>query len=128
MKRLLLLIALVASGISGKAQSIIPSLTASEFMAAVKSDPSAVVLDVRTSAEFSEGHIPGALLLDVMDKKEFREKVKSLDSEKTYYIYCRSGRRSMNAAAYMQTKGFRVRNLSDGILGWEKSGLTVVSQ
>lgn len=120
--------ALIVSGISGKAQSIIPSLSAQEFRAAVKSDPSAVVLDVRTSEEFGAGHLPGAILIDVMDKKSFREKVRKLDCEKTYYIYCRSGRRSMNAAAYMQTVGLRVRNLSDGIIGWEREGMPVVLQ
>ena len=56
-----------------------------------------MVLDVRTAAEFAEGHIHRAILID-QGQSEFVEKVKAtLPTDKIIAIYCRSGRRSANA-------------------------------
>ena len=61
-------------------------------------DSSVVILDVRTAAEFAEGHIQGAILID-QGQSDFIEKAKAaLPIDKKIAIYCRSGRRSANAA------------------------------
>jgi rhodanese-related sulfurtransferase len=44
---------------------------------------------------------------------------------KLIIAYCRSGRRSRNAATFLQGKGFRVLNMEGGILAWGKEGLPV---
>lgn len=80
--------------------------------------PDAVVIDVRTEGETSEGMIPGAINIDLMGG-EFAAKVKTLDPEKTYYVYCRSGNRSGSACSAMSQWGFKkVYNLADGMMGW----------
>lgn len=65
-----------------------------------------VVIDVRTRAEYDAGHLK--LTDNQMDilNGDFQESMKSLDKNKTYYLYCRSGNRSGNAAKIMQREGF----------------------
>ena len=60
--------------------------------------PNVILLDVRTAEEFAEGHIEGALNID-QAQRDFIELVKAaLPTDKTVAVYCRSGRRSANAA------------------------------
>ena len=69
-------------------------------------DTNVVVLDVRTAAEFAEGHVQGAILID-QGKSDFVEKAKAtLPTEMTIAIYCRSGRRSANAAGRLADVGY----------------------
>ncbi|MDZ7899276.1 MAG: rhodanese-like domain-containing protein [Arcicella sp.] len=80
--------------------------------------PNAVLIDVRTSAEFKEKSIDGAINIDVM-KSEFSEKIALLDTDKTYFMYCRSGNRSGNACNMMDALGFsNLYNLSGGLMKW----------
>jgi rhodanese-related sulfurtransferase len=81
--------------------------------------PNTVILDVRTAEEFSAGHIPDARLLDVLQEASFRTTVAMLDPSKHYLIYCRSGRRSQQAAAILNELGFKkVTDLKGGFLAW----------
>lgn len=85
------------------------------FTQVIKTDPDAVVIDVRTRAEYSSGHIPQAKNIDIMSGG-FEQQLEKLDKQKSYYLYCRSGGRSSSAAAKMGTLGFRnVFNLVGGI-------------
>lgn len=97
-------------------------LSPGEYESAVKSDTTAVILDVRTPSEYTEEHIGGAVHLDVLDTDAFAAGVDKLDKAKTYYIYCRSGRRSHNAAQQMKDKGFRVYDMQGGIMAWKAEG------
>ncbi|EPD31439.1 rhodanese-like domain-containing protein [Gleimia europaea] len=63
------------------------------------------VLDVRTPAEYAEGHLDGAVNIDVTDPG-FEDAIASLDPNGTYSVYCRSGNRSGKAVAIMEQKGF----------------------
>ena len=80
----------------------------------------AVLLDVRTSEEYQEGHIPGALLIDVNKQDDFLQQVQKLDKSKKYLLYCRSGKRSEKALVLMKENGFRkIYHLQDGFEGWD---------
>lgn len=80
----------------------------------------AVVLDVRTPEEFSEGHIPGAKNMDVLQDEQFRKQILALPKDKTYLVYCRSGKRSFTALQLMKENGFAdVKHLRTGMLGWD---------
>ncbi len=48
-----------------------------------------------------------------------------LDKSRTYYIYCRSGKRSHGACLKMQKQGFKVYDMEGGILNWTKLGMPV---
>lgn len=94
------------------------NLNAKEFKEAINSDKSAVILDVRTPSEYSEGHISNSILIDIYNP-EFQNKILELDKTKNYYIYCRSGSRSYHAGVFMLTQGFQsVQHLEEGILSW----------
>lgn len=123
MKKYLVLLFGVMFFFGCKAQNSVKVLTAEEFAAAVKADKKAVVLDVRRPDEFAAGHIEGAVLLNFLDTVSFNAGVEKLDKSKTYYIYCRSGRRSNNAAVLMQKKGFTVFDLGGGFLSWQRYNL-----
>jgi len=85
-----------------------------------------IILDVRTPAEYAEGHIEGAINIDFYSS-EFEEMVKALDRDDTYFIYCRSGNRSGQARNLMEGLGFaEVYNLSGGINAWQDAGLATV--
>lgn len=66
-----------------------------------------VILDVRTKAEFEEGHLFNATQLDFKKLDIFIEELEKLDKEKTYFVYCRTDRRSRAAVEYMHNLGFK---------------------
>ncbi len=91
-------------------------------------DSSVVILDVRTAAEFAEGHIQGAILID-QGQSDFVEKTKAaLPTDKTIAVYCRSGRRSANAAGKLGDIGYKCVNLKGGIIAWKEAGKPVTKE
>lgn len=82
-------------------------------------DSNTIIIDVRTPGEVAEGYIPGATKFMDYNGGKFETEYKSLDTSKTYIIYCRSGMRSSNASNQMIQAGFKkVYNLSGGINNW----------
>lgn len=77
-----------------------------------------VIIDVRTPEEYAEGHIEGALNIDFKSdefQKIARKKLKKVSS---LAIYCRSGRRSKEAAKVLSRMGFSGYELDKGYLSW----------
>ena len=87
-----------------------------EFWDFVKEND-AVILDVRTSKEFSGGAIEGAININVDD---LRANLEKLDKNKTYAIYCQVGLRGYLANRIMRNNGFRAVNLNGGYNLWSK--------
>lgn len=88
-------------------------------------DTSVVRLDVRTAEEYEAGHIENAINIDVL-KDDFEQKaVATLPAGKVIAVYCRSGRRSKNAARILVKYGYRVAELDTGYNGWVESGKKV---
>lgn len=86
-------------------------------------NPDFVVLDIRTSKEFLSGHIPGAINIDYYSHA-FVANIEHLDKKKTYFIYCRTGRRTSEAVKIMLRKGFVNIYTSYGdIVAWQAAGL-----
>lgn len=95
-------------------------LTQEEWREKLSQDKDAVILDVRTEQEVEEGYIPGAKNLDIHKGQEFIDEIDQLDREKSYYVYCRSGKRSAQACTIMDQKGFReTNNLLGGFMEWQ---------
>lgn len=97
-------------------------LPVEQYAQTLESDTTAYLLDVRTPEEYNEGHIDGARLLNVMDEETFLAGIDSLSPEHTYYIYCRSGRRSQKASNLMTERGLKVVDLQGGYNAWKESG------
>ena len=90
-------------------------------------DTNVVVVDVRSAAEFAEGHIKGAILID-QGQSDFVEKAKAtLPIDKKIAVYCRSGRRSANAAGKLADVGYQCVNLKGGIMAWKEAGMPVAT-
>ncbi|MBK5213278.1 MAG: rhodanese-like domain-containing protein [Flavobacteriaceae bacterium] len=95
-------------------------LTKQQWCEQCENDDNAVILDVRTDAEFEEGFIPGALQIDICNGSEFLKKAKELDPEKSYFVYCRSGGRSGQACMLLNSVGIKnAYNLKGGIMEWQ---------
>lgn len=95
-------------------------LTQEEWAAQLEQDSNAVILDVRTEQEIEEGYIPNAKHIDIYLGQGFVEELEKLDKSKNYYVYCRSGNRSGQACAIMNSLGFgNAYNLQGGFMNWE---------
>jgi rhodanese-related sulfurtransferase len=80
------------------------------------------VVDVRTPGEVANGYIAVSDYFFDVNSADFNENIASLDKEKTYIVYCRSGVRSTNALNYMEKEGFtKLYELKGGILSWSDS-------
>ena len=127
MKKLLFSI-LAALGLfaNAQSQSEVEILEPQAFIERVKADTSAIILDVRQPEEFAEGHLAQAINLDWLNQTVFINGLAKLNKQKTYYVYCRSGRRSQAAAGKLKAEGFQVIDLKGGYLHWVEVGMPVV--
>lgn len=84
--------------------------------------PKAVVLDVRTKAEYDEGCLKGAKLIPITDK-DFLEKVKKeIQPDQPVLVYCRVGGRSAQAVKVLQDAGYvDLKELGGGVIAWRKA-------
>lgn len=93
-----------------------------------KGNQSFEVLDVRTPAEFADGHIENAVNLDYYSET-FKKALNNLDHNKTYLIYCGVGSRAGRASDLMKELGFReVYNIAGGFTDWKKAGLPTTNK
>ncbi len=82
-----------------------------------------VVLDVRPKEKYEQGHIPGAIHMDLMDS--FETRIQSLKARKVV-VYCGNGQRSLQASQILQEYGIdTVYNLAKGLPEWVQAGLPV---
>lgn len=108
------LIALVGCGGSSTTSDVI-----------IKED--SVIIDVRTPAEFADGHVEGAINMD-LEGGVFEEEFASLDPSQSYIVYCRTGRRSGVAHSILKDNGFTdVIDLETLDNAANKTGLPVVT-
>lgn len=122
--KLAFLFAFLIFGISGHAQiaekdSIhVISIAEFEKMSAKKKNK---VVDVRTPEEVAEGHLAGSLNINFLGEN-FTQEIETLNKNKTYLLYCRSGARTRRAADQMQKAGFKkVYMLEGGITAWNEA-------
>ncbi len=84
-----------------------------------------LILDVRTPSEFADGHIKGAQNID-WNGTDFEAQTASLNKNNPVYVYCLSGGRSGEAAAFLREKGFaNVLELDGGMRAWSIANLPI---
>jgi len=82
-----------------------------------------VVLDVRTAEEFNQGHIKGAINIDIRQPNAL-ENIDKLDHNAKYIVHCRTNHRSKIAVDHMRQNGFKtVYQMMDGMDGWIQNKL-----
>lgn len=101
------------------------SLSVEEFEKLMM-DPAVQRLDVRTVAEYSEGHITGSLNVNVLDEDSFLKIAQEvLHKEQPVAVYCRSGKRSKKAAEMLGKLGYKVFDLDKGFNSWKAAGKVI---
>lgn len=105
------------------------TVDADEFEHIISADGVQVV-DVRTSGEFSEAHIEanGIMNIDVKQHDFMAQAKERLSKSRPVAVYCRSGRRSADAAGMLSEEGYNVTDLKGGILEWQKRGKKTAKQ
>ena len=89
-------------------------------------DAEVLVLDVRSAAEFDEGHLPGAINIP---HDAIGERIGELGTpdERDLVVYCRSGRRSALALEALREAGFhRLFHLEGDYLRWSEEGRPLI--
>ena len=90
------------------------------FKSAMAEEPDQVILDVRTEEEVAEGTLAGAINIDYLGD-QLLDQLDQLDRDETYFIICRTGRRSVRTGILMRNWGFpKVVNLDGGLTAWVK--------
>lgn len=90
-----------------------------EFAQLLDNDATVQLVDVRSPMEYSEGHLPGAVLIDVKDCSFLSKARSQLSTERPVAVYCQSGLRSSIAAAMLVRVGYNVVSLKGGIKAWQ---------
>jgi thioredoxin 1 len=117
---------LLLSCVNSVDTSKLTKLNAPEFSEKIKTLQNAPLIDVRTSDEFKNGHLPNAVNIDWYNN-DFVNKLAELDKNAPVLIYCHSGARSSSAAAKMIKDGFtEIYELRGGISEWNTNGFSIV--
>lgn len=112
-----LTLALAAAAWADEPALIEPQALAERMASA---DAGLLVLDVRTAAEFDEGHLPGAVNIPY-DSLAARIAELGPSGERDIVVYCRSGRRSAIALTTLKDAGFsRLFHLDGDWLRWSE--------
>ena len=119
----LMLISLLVGCNDGNNKNVYEQITPDEAKALMDSEDGYIILDVRTPEEFAERHIEGAILIP---DYEIGEKAESIltDKDQLILVYCRSGRRSKNAANELATLGYTNIKEFGGINDWKYGTVT----
>ena len=119
----LMLISLLVGCNDGNNKNVYEHITPDEAKALMDSEDGYIILDVRTPEEFAERHIEGAILIPDYEIGERAESILT-DKEQLILVYCRSGRRSKNAANELATLGYTNIKEFGGINDWKYGTVT----
>lgn len=129
MKRLAALMTLIGALVlvgCGSSSSSVQTVDAQQFLQTA-AQPDVTVVDVRSAPEYAAGHLKGAVNVDV-EAPDFSSKIAALPSDKSYAVYCHSGRRSTLATDQMADAGFTsLYNLKGGIGDLQAAGGQIVA-
>lgn len=86
-----------------------------ELNALVKQNPDCILLDVRSTQEYKEGHLNGSTNIPLY---ELEKNCNFHTKDKTIIVYCQSGIRSKKAVRILRRKGYtNLYNLQNGLDG-----------
>ena len=113
----------------GSQDPIMKDVSVAEFQKLMATMPDALLLDVRTPEEWDEGHLEGAAHHDYWgDEAAFEQAMNRIPRDRPVLVYCAGGGRSGLTAKELNAAGHQeVYNLEDGITGWKREGMPVVT-
>jgi rhodanese-related sulfurtransferase len=95
----------------------VPEITPTEFVARRDRGEDLTLLDVREDWELGVASVPN---IKHIPMGQVADRLNELDAKKTVVVLCRSGRRSLEVAKFLQQNGFDAVNLAGGILAWSR--------
>jgi rhodanese-related sulfurtransferase len=95
----------------------IPEITPAEYLARRDQGEALTLLDVREDWELKVASVPDIVHIPMNDVPN---RLAELDRNTEIVVLCRSGRRSLEIAKYLQQQDFRTANLAGGILAWSR--------
>jgi rhodanese-related sulfurtransferase len=95
----------------------VPEITPGEFVARRNGGENLTLLDVREDWELGVASVPNVVHIPM---GQVADRLSELDRTKEVIVLCRSGRRSLEVAKFLQQNGFNAVNLAGGILAWSR--------
>jgi rhodanese-related sulfurtransferase len=95
----------------------VAEITPTEFVARRERGESLTLLDVREEWELGVASVPDVVHIPM---GEVADRLGELEPGREVVVLCRSGRRSLQVANFLQQKGFQAVNLAGGILAWSR--------
>jgi rhodanese-related sulfurtransferase len=92
-------------------------ISPSEVKQLLKDGKKVSLIDVREDEEVAEGKIPEAAHIKMGD---IPDRLAEIDKNEEHIIICRSGRRSENVAYFLIDQGYKVKNMTGGMLEYNK--------
>ena len=114
---IVIMLSLAFASCGGGEETEYSQVDAAKAKQLMETEDNYVILDVRTDEEYSEGHIPGAMLIpdyEIEDKAESMLK----DKDQLILVYCRSGNRSKGASEALAKLGYTNVVEFGGIIDW----------
>jgi rhodanese-related sulfurtransferase len=98
----------------------IPEISPAEVVARRQRGDAFTLLDVREGWELGVASVPADQQVVHIPMGEVADRIGELDKSKEVAVLCRSGRRSLEVAKFLQQNGFRTVNVAGGILAWSR--------
>jgi rhodanese-related sulfurtransferase len=95
----------------------VAEITPTEFVERRSRGESLTLLDVREEWELGVASVPDVIHIPM---GEVADRLGELDRGREVVVLCRSGRRSLQVASFLQQNGFQAVNLAGGILAWSR--------
>ena len=95
----------------------VAEITPTEFVERRSRGESLTLLDVREEWELGVASVPNVVHIPM---GEVADRLGELDRGREVVVLCRSGRRSLQVANFLQQNGFQAVNLAGGILAWSR--------
>lgn len=95
----------------------VQELSPSEFIARRDRGENLTLLDVREDWELGVASVPNVVHIPM---GQVADRLQELDRSKEVFVLCRSGRRSLEVAKFLQQNGFKAVNVAGGILAWSR--------
>ena len=107
----------------GVAPPRVPAVSVSELRQRLTAAPKPFLLDVREPWEYVQGHVAEATLIPL---GELERRVEEIPRDQPVLVICHSGQRSLAAAGYLLSRGYRhVANVDGGTAGWIEKGYPI---
>lgn len=95
----------------------VAEITPAEFVARRERGETLTLLDVREDWELGVASVPNVVHIPM---GQVADRLQELDKNTEVVVLCRSGRRSLEVAKFLQQNGFKTVNLAGGVLAWSR--------